>query len=98
MVPRKNTLTQHRSCFFSFTFRSRECFLRFCLGDFVGMVISIEKSESFQVCRGPGMFTLEKFVDFALRGGAAIDRSCVFVFGFANLGSGSLKAGLWFEC
>lgn len=42
--------------------------MRFRLGNFIGMVVSVEKGESFQVCWGPGVFTLEKLIDFALRG------------------------------
>jgi hypothetical protein len=62
------------------------------LGDFVGVVVAVEKGEALQVCWGPGVLALEQLVDFALGGGAVVDCGCVVFLCFANMGASCAEA------
>jgi hypothetical protein len=63
------------------------------LGDFIGVVVAVEKGEPLQVCWGPGVLALEQLVDFALGGGAVVDCGCVVFLCFANMGTSYTEAG-----
>lgn len=69
--------------------------LCFVLGYFVGVVVAVEVGESFQVSGGPGMFALEKLIDFALGGRSVVDGSCVGIFRCADLEAGGAESLLY---
>ena len=85
MVPGENALAQLRRGLFRLTLCHGQDLLCFILGDLVGVIVAVEVGESLQVCGGPGVFSLKKFVDFALRGGAAVYGGCVVIFCFADV-------------
>ena len=85
VVPGENALAQLRGGLFRLALGHGQDLLCFILGDLVGMIVAVEVGESLEVCGGPGVFSLEEFVDFALGGGAAVYGGCVVIFCFADV-------------
>ena len=70
MIPGEDARAQFRGCFLCAPLRRQEGLLGGGFALLVGVVGAVELGETLEVVGGPGVFSLQQLVDFALGAGA----------------------------